>query len=148
MNTSANSDRPMVFYDGGCPLCRREIAHYRHLDRHGRLCWVDICAQPDVLAHYGITWKSAMQRLHVRDVDGRMLTGAYAFAALWQRLPYYRWLATLVSLPGMLLLLDKAYSGFAHWRWKRRCDAMCRIDRDQTLETSPTHTKSRVDDRL
>ena len=29
--------RPMVFYDGGCPLCRREIAHYRRIDSAERL---------------------------------------------------------------------------------------------------------------
>mgnify|MGYP000446977673 CR=1 FL=1 len=35
------SGRPLVFYDGSCPLCRREIAHYRRQDRAGALGWVD-----------------------------------------------------------------------------------------------------------
>jgi predicted DCC family thiol-disulfide oxidoreductase YuxK len=32
---TASLDRPVVFYVGGCPLCRREISHYRRLDRRG-----------------------------------------------------------------------------------------------------------------
>lgn len=30
-------DKTTVFYDGGCPLCRREIDHYRRIDPTGRI---------------------------------------------------------------------------------------------------------------
>lgn len=122
--------RPVLFYDGGCPLCRREIAHYRRLDRAGRVDWVDLYAQPDLAERYGVSWGAAMQRIHLLEPDGRVVTGAHAFAALWRRLPGYRWLARLVSLPGALALLDRGYAIFARWRWHRRtaCDAACRND--------------------
>ena len=42
----ADPVRPMVFYDGGCPLCRREIAHYRRIDSAERLRWVDALNEP------------------------------------------------------------------------------------------------------
>lgn len=125
MNSNAQTTRPVVFFDGGCPLCRREIAHYQRLDQQDKVRWVDIHAQPDSLHPYGVSWETAMQRIHLLDTDGRMVTGAAAFAALWRRLPYYRLLAAITSLPGMLTLLDKAYSAFAGWRWKRRRDASC-----------------------
>jgi len=42
---SARSTEPApltVFYDGACPLCRREIAFYQRLDRAQRLVWRDV----------------------------------------------------------------------------------------------------------
>ena len=33
-----------LFWDGGCPLCRREIAYYKTLDANGQVDWVDIDA--------------------------------------------------------------------------------------------------------
>jgi predicted DCC family thiol-disulfide oxidoreductase YuxK len=123
-------DRPVLFYDGGCPLCRKEIAHYRRLDRAGRVEWVDLYAEPHQAQRYGVSWRSAMQRIHLLETDGRLVTGAPAFAALWRRLPGYRWLARLVSLSGALPVLDRCYAIFARWRWRRRkaCDASCSSD--------------------
>lgn len=125
MNPTDNPRRPVVFYDGACPLCRREIAHYRRLDRQQRLTWLDIATRPQLLQAYDIAWEAAMQRLHVIGADGRLLTGARAFRELWQHLPGYRWLARVVTLPGMLPVLEQAYMWFAHRRWRRRCGAHC-----------------------
>ncbi|MEC8852758.1 MAG: DCC1-like thiol-disulfide oxidoreductase family protein, partial [Pseudomonadota bacterium] len=33
-----------IFYDGGCPLCAREIAFYRRRAGAGRLDWIDVAA--------------------------------------------------------------------------------------------------------
>lgn len=116
---------PVVFFDGGCPLCRREIAHYRRIDHAGRIRWLDIHASPDVLQGYNLTWEAAMQRMHVLDADGRMVDGARAFVALWKGLPYYRWLARVVSVPPVLWMAEQVYSLFARWRWRERCDGLC-----------------------
>jgi predicted DCC family thiol-disulfide oxidoreductase YuxK len=110
-----------MFYDGGCPLCRREVAHYRRLDREGRVDWLDIHAQPEVLAEIGVSPAQAMERLHARDPEGRVHVGAPAFAVVWDALPYYRWLARLVRGLRLLPLLDWAYTRFAAWRFRRRC---------------------------
>lgn len=120
MKVSPN--RPTVFFDGGCPLCRREIAHYRRLDRHGRIHWFDV-AEPGVqLDQFGLDRTAVMARFHVRDADGRMLTGAAAFVALWRCLPGYRHLARLVSALHLTGLLEWGYRRFAVWRLRRRCD--------------------------
>lgn len=110
-----------MFYDGECPLCRREVSHYRRLDRARRIEWTDITREPARLETHGISLQAAMQRLHVRDSDGVLHTGAYAFHVLWQQLPYYRWLAWLVEKGRLLPLLDWAYMRFAEWRLGRRC---------------------------
>jgi predicted DCC family thiol-disulfide oxidoreductase YuxK len=125
MTDTTNNQAPIAFYDGGCPLCRREIAHYQRVDRDGRIHWVDIHANPQVLAQYHLTWEQAMQRMHVRESDGSMVSGARAFIALWQRMPRYRPLAWLVSLPGVLWIAERIYTLFARWRWRDRCDDAC-----------------------
>jgi predicted DCC family thiol-disulfide oxidoreductase YuxK len=48
--------KSIQFFDGGCPLCRHEISHYRKLDREQRIEWGDIHANPKALAPYGIDW--------------------------------------------------------------------------------------------
>jgi predicted DCC family thiol-disulfide oxidoreductase YuxK len=119
-----------TFFDGGCPLCRREIAHYQRLDRHGAIRWVDIVNDQGALAAVGLDRNTAMRRLHVAEPNGQMRTGVPAFVAIWRRLPGYRHLATLVETLGLVRPLDWAYGHFADWRIKRRCnDGACTLER-------------------
>ena len=120
--------KTILFYDGGCPLCRREIEHYRQLDRAGRIDWIDISRDTSRLQAMGITLETAMARLHVLHRDGWLATGAAAFVVVWSELPYYRWLARLVEGLGLLPLLERLYSRFAHWRFQRRCrEGICTV---------------------
>ena len=119
-----NSDtaRPMVFYDGGCPLCRREISHYRRMDIAERLYWVDALNEPETLAEHGLSLERAMAELHVLDTAGRWQRGVDAFLVIWQLLPAYRWLAKLVTILGLRRPLGFAYRHFAAWRYRQRCE--------------------------
>lgn len=122
MNESTESAKQTtVFYDGGCPLCRREIEHYRRLDEENRCRWADISIDVSELEARGISLATAMARLHVVDACGDMHTGAYAFAAMWDQLPYYRSLARGLRSLHVLPLLEAAYGYFALWRFQRRC---------------------------
>ena len=116
------SDRAAtIFFDGGCPLCLREIRHYRRRPGASNMLWIDISQDTDALAAHGLTRDQAMARFHVRDAVGRWHTGAWAFAELWSHLPAYRWLAGLLRGLNLLPALDRAYTGFARWRLRRRC---------------------------
>ena len=53
-----------------------------------------------------------MARFHVLQADGRVLSGARAFVALWQRLPGWKWLAAIARFPGALAAMEAAYRGF------------------------------------
>ena len=68
--TIAAYAKPLVFYDGGCSLCRREIGHYQRIDRRHRLDWVDISREPELVRGDGLTVENVMQRLHVLDIGG------------------------------------------------------------------------------
>ncbi|MFT6308086.1 MAG: putative DCC family thiol-disulfide oxidoreductase YuxK [Halioglobus sp.] len=77
-------------------------------------------AHPESLEQHGIGYTAAMKHLHVLNSKGEMLRGAYAFQALWQALPRYRFLAHLVSFPGFLYMMDKVYNQFAKKRFAKR----------------------------
>jgi demethoxyubiquinone hydroxylase (CLK1/Coq7/Cat5 family) len=116
VNKRAEADTLTVLYDGGCPLCRREIAHVQGLaQRQGDagLCFVDISTDT---AHDTAEREALLARFHVQRGDGTRLDGAAAFVAMWQRLPGWRWLARLARLPGVLPLLEAAYRGFLRVR--------------------------------
>ena len=110
-----------MFYDGGCSLCRREVHHYRRLDRDRNVRWIDISVGEDQLAAFGLTRESAMGRLHVLDAAGQVQTGAAAFSVLWSALPYYRWLARIIRYLRLIPVLECFYRPFARWRLARRC---------------------------
>ena len=111
-----------VFYDGACPLCRREIAHYRRLRGAERLAWIDVASTNAPLATYDMSRERAMARFHVLDAAGRWQTGAFGFAELWSHLPAYRWLARTLRSLRLLPLLNRVYVRFARWRLRRACD--------------------------
>jgi predicted DCC family thiol-disulfide oxidoreductase YuxK len=113
--------RPVVFYDGACPLCSREIAHYRRIDRARRLRWVDAATEAKILAAHGLDLERAMAELHVLDGNGGWHRGVDAFLVIWSRLPAYRWLARLVSTLDLRTPLGFVYRHFAAWRYRNRC---------------------------
>jgi predicted DCC family thiol-disulfide oxidoreductase YuxK len=118
---------PVVFYDGGCPLCRREIAHYRRLDTAARLRWVDAATDDEALTAHGLDYPRAMAELHVLDSEGRWQRGIDAFLVIWNRLPGYRRLAWIITRLGLRGPLGWAYRHFAAWRYRRRCTDGCAL---------------------
>ena len=107
-NGTAESDRVSVYFDGACPLCRTEINHYRALNGAGQIEFIDVSKDrtdlPDDLDR-----AAALKRFHVRRGDGRLVSGAEAFIALWSELPSYRWLARIGALPGVSWVLEAGY---------------------------------------
>lgn len=108
--------RPLeVYYDGSCPLCRREIALYSGLRASCPVRWTDVSGAEATLPA-GCSREAMLARFHVTGADGRLVSGASAFLALWERLPGWRWLARLGRLPGMPWLLERIYLVFLRVR--------------------------------
>jgi ubiquinone biosynthesis monooxygenase Coq7 len=105
-----------VYYDGGCPLCRAEIATYQRAAGGDGLNWVDAHGCGVVELGSGLERPAALARLHVRRADGTLVQGAAAFAEVWSALPGWRWLARVARLPGVLPLLELGYTGFLRLR--------------------------------
>lgn len=112
----STSDGPAVFFDGSCPLCRREIAVYRKRDPNGVIVWVDVSACQATEIVPGLTQDDAKRRFHMRRADGTLLSGAAAFAEMWVQTPGFRWLGRVARWPGITPSLEVAYRGFLRVR--------------------------------
>lgn len=119
-NNPPKTSKATMLYDGACPLCQREVAHYQKMDKNNCVDWVDISKMPDQLTKYGVDYHTAMERLHVIDKHGCMQSGVQAFLTVWNTLPYYRWLATVIQFLHLTPVLDRAYIRFARWRLSSR----------------------------
>lgn len=110
-----------TYYNGACPICRREIEHYKRVTAGGshELTWCDISSKSEAVAALGLDQEDVKRRLHVVDRHGRLQVGVPAFAALWSEIPRYRWLAVLVGLPGIRLLAAGVYELLAFWLYGR-----------------------------
>ena len=61
-STEEQSYAVEVFYDGACPLCRREIAFLRKLDRGQRLRLTDISGNEFQIENYDRSMQELMKR--------------------------------------------------------------------------------------
>lgn len=110
-----------VLYDGGCPLCSREIDHYRRLASSRPVRWVDVTQDDASIEDFGLDRAEALRLFHVIDANGEMQTGLRAFMALWSELPGYRWLTVLIRQLRAEPWLERLYRRFAAWHFRRRC---------------------------
>ncbi len=109
--------RVTVWYDGGCPLCVREIALMRRLDRRRRVCFVDIADA----AACPLDPATLLERFHAREAGRDIVSGAAAFAAMWRAIPLLRPLGLAARVRPVLWLLERAYRGFLRVRpWLQR----------------------------
>lgn len=104
--------RTTVWFDGDCPLCVREIALMRRLDRACRIEFVDLSLGDGC----PLDRSALLARFHAQEPGGAMMSGAAAFAAMWRAIPALRPLAMLAQAPGMLWLMERAYRGFLRLR--------------------------------
>jgi predicted DCC family thiol-disulfide oxidoreductase YuxK len=103
-----------VMFDGACPLCRREIGLYQSLVPLEPVSWLDVSGDK---AGFKVADQARyVARFHVRLPDGRVLSGAAAFVALWLSMPGWRWLGRLGRLPGVTPILELVYRSFLHLR--------------------------------
>lgn len=103
-----------LWFDGACPLCRREIAWLRRLDRHGRVTFIDV-ADLSSAGACPIDRQTLLERFHAEE-GGKLLSGAAAFAAVWRALPLLRPIGLLARNPAVLRLLERCYLRFLRIR--------------------------------
>jgi predicted DCC family thiol-disulfide oxidoreductase YuxK len=111
---TAKTQSPLtVYYDGACPVCRREIGFYQKRTG-GAVSYCDVAAE--VCPAPDLGREEALQRFHVRLADGALVSGARAFLALWGQTPGFKAASKLLSPRPVVALLDLAYAGFLKLR--------------------------------
>ena len=103
----------IVWHDGNCPLCRREIALMRRLDWRGAIDFVDVARASAV--DCPINQADLLARFHASE-DGRLLSGAAAFAAMWRAIPLLRPLGLAARAPWLLAMFERLYVVFLRFR--------------------------------
>jgi predicted DCC family thiol-disulfide oxidoreductase YuxK len=105
-----------VYFDGSCPLCRREIGFYKNSAGADQIRWEDISRVLDGQVAGDLSCQQAMARFHVRAANGSLKSGAAAFVELWLSLKYWHWLGWLFAHPPGIWFLEKCYVGFLRIR--------------------------------
>ena len=115
MSASKPADLTLLF-DGGCPLCLREVSFLSRRDRDGRLAFVDIDASHyDPGLHQGVSYREAMGRIHAIKGDGTILRDVAVFREAY-RLIGLSWIYAPTRWPLIGRLADWTYRAWASWR--------------------------------
>jgi predicted DCC family thiol-disulfide oxidoreductase YuxK len=106
-----------LFFDGECPLCTREVALLRRIDRRERVRFTDIASPAFDPASLGVSLDVLMARIHARLPSGELIEGVEVFRRAYEAVGLGA-LSKLSRLPGVRTVADAAYSVFARNRLK------------------------------
>ena len=119
-----------VLFDGGCPLCRREVSFLRSRDNLNSILFVDIDSldyNPELYG--GISYREAMGRIHAITASGSVLKDVQVFREAY-RLIGLGWVYAPSTWPVLGALVDLFYRLWARLRlpFTRRppLDQLCR----------------------
>ena len=105
-----------LLFDGGCPLCLREVKFLRSRDTHKNISFIDIDSQdyqPDLYS--GISYKDAMGRIHALNESGEILKDVAVFREAY-RLIELGCIYAPINLQILGSLIDQVYKLWAQWR--------------------------------
>ena len=133
MADQSHAPRIEVFFDGGCPLCSREVRFLRRRDRRGVIRFTDIDAADFSPAPGQPPLEALMARIHAQLPDGRWIEGVEVFRRLYAAIGFAP-LVWLSRLPGISQPLDWSYALFA--RNRRRFFGRCSTETCGTARTA------------
>ena len=127
--TSHPSPQLTLLYDGGCPLCLREVRFLQSRNRRQQIAFVDIdAADYNAAEHAGIDYRQAMGRIHAIDSHGEVLRDVAVFREAY-RLVGLGWLYAPTTWPGLAMLVNRVYAFWAarrlKWTGRPGLDQLC-----------------------
>lgn len=121
--------RLKLLYDGMCPICSREVALLRRLDRRRlRLAFEDIAAEHFAPERYGLTMRQVIGSMHAIRSDGSVISGMQVFREAYAAVGL-GWLLAPTRWPVLRTIADVLYRMFARIRPRlsrlgsTRCDS-------------------------
>jgi predicted DCC family thiol-disulfide oxidoreductase YuxK len=120
-----------ALYDGHCQLCRGSVDRVRRWDRAGKIEFVDL-HDPSAAARFPhVKREEALRWMQAVDGEGRIFSGADAWARMGMRLPGWKLVAWVLLVPGIRWAAGRIYQWIARnrYRWnKEACaDGSCAI---------------------
>ncbi|MDX1411541.1 MAG: DUF393 domain-containing protein [Nitrospirales bacterium] len=106
-----------VYFDGECPICRREIDLMKMANRKEHLAFIDFSTSSYHPAEHGLNRCDLERVIHARWADGTLITGVEVFREMWDAIGL-RLLARFSRRPWINAPLVRAYAWFAKNRLK------------------------------
>ena len=113
-----NTAKLTILFDGGCPLCLREINFLKSKNKEGDLKFIDInSANLSYELEYGITYKQAMERIYAYKSDGSLINDIEVFQEAYYLIGL-GFIYAPTKLPVIKGLFEYLYSLWAKYRLK------------------------------
>ena len=105
-----------IFFDGGCPICKREVEFLQSRNQRGYLSFIDINTSDFYLDFkYGITYKQAMERIHALKSDGSIIKDIKVFQEAYTLIGL-GWIYAPTKIPIFSKFIDFIYGIWAKYR--------------------------------
>ena len=124
-----------VFFDGDCPLCRREIDFLRWLDTRQSIRFTDIAAEDFSESATGRSFEQLMAQIHGRTANGQWVTGVEVFRRLYSLIGW-NLLVAPTRWPLIRNFCELGYHWFARnrlWLTARKSRVAKRVGKEKTL---------------
>ena len=113
-----NTLKLTIFFDGGCPLCKREVDFLQSKNQKGALRFIDINTSDfSSDLKYGITYKQAMDRIHAMKSDGSVIKDIKVFQEAYSLIGL-GWIYAPTKLPILDKFIEFIYGLWAKYRLK------------------------------
>ena len=113
-----NTPKLTIFFDGGCPLCKREVDFLQSKNQKGALRFIDINTSDfSSDLKYGITYKQAMDRIHAMKSDGSVIKDIKVFQEAYSLIGL-GWIYAPTKLPILDKFIEYIYGLWAKYRLK------------------------------
>ncbi|WP_269623438.1 thiol-disulfide oxidoreductase DCC family protein [Prochlorococcus marinus] len=117
MISSVNQRKLIILFDGGCPLCQREVSFLSSRDSRRCISFVDIDSPNyEPIFYKGISYREAMGRIHAITPSGEILKDVRVFREAY-RLVGLGWIYAPTTCPLLAPFVDKLYEFWAQWRF-------------------------------
>ena len=113
-----NTVKLTIFFDGGCPLCKREVDFMQSRNQKGFLEFIDINSS-DFSYHFKnrITYKQAMERIHALKGDGSIIKDIKVFQEAYDLIGL-GWIYAPTKIPFFDKFFEFIYGLWAKYRLK------------------------------
>ena len=113
-----NTAKLTIFFDGGCPLCKREVDFLQSRNQKGYLSFIDINTSDFYLdLKCGITYKQAMDRIHALKSDGSVIKDIKVFQEAYTLIGL-GWIYAPTKFPIFDKFIEFIYGIWAKYRLK------------------------------
>ena len=107
-----------IFFDGGCPLCKREVDFLKSRNQKGYLSFIDINSSDFSLDFkYGISYKQAMKRIHAFKSNGSVIKDIKVFQEAYGLIGL-GWIYAPTKLPVLDKVIEFIYGLWSKYRLK------------------------------